>query len=229
MKKSRLPHTLFFVLLLFAATTACRREKPASAYEVWGLDVSRHQRGIDWERLIEDDRPDFVYLKATEGTLITDPAYARHRRRLDELGVLWGAYHFFGHRTSGREQARHFIATAGLGKGNLRPVLDVEPHRFFRDPEKLVREVRAFCEEIHREYGVEPILYSSSNFYRQYLKRDFPPESYAIWIADYSNIPDIDWLLWQHTDNHTVEGHSRGVDRNVFAGDAADLQKWTLQ
>ncbi len=218
-----------FLLLLAAATVSCRREKPASAYDVWGVDVSRHQQNLNWERLVRDDKPHFVYLKATEGTLIRDPAYDKHRRQLDEHGVLWGAYHFFGHRTSGREQARNFIETAGLEKGNLYPVLDVEPHRFFKDPEKMVREVQAFFQEIKRVYGVWPILYSSSNFYRRYLREAFPESSYAIWIADYSNIPEIDWLFWQHTDDHAVEGHGRGIDRNVFAGEVGDLQKWILK
>jgi lysozyme len=223
-------HNLFFaLLLLLAATTACRQQKPAEAYPVWGIDVSRHQQNLDWDRLVRDEKPHFVYLKATEGTLIRDPAYERHRRQLEEHGVLWGAYHFFGHRTSGREQARNFIATAGLKKGNLYPVLDIEAHRFFKDPEKMVREVQAFCEEIRREYGVRPILYASSNFYRRYLQADFPAASHAIWIADYSNIPDIDWLLWQHTDNHRTAGHGSGIDRNVFAGEPGDLQKWILK
>lgn len=205
------------------------RPRPARTYEVWGIDLSRHQQGIDWARLAADEKPHFVYLKATEGTLIQDPAYARHRRQLEEHGILWGAYHFFGHRTSGREQARNFIETAGLKKGNIHPVLDIEPHRFFNDPKKLVREVHAFCDEIRREYGVDPILYSNSNFYARYLQADFPTRKYYIWIADYTNIPEIDWLLWQHTDDHRVEGYSRGVDRNVFAGGVEDLEKLILR
>jgi lysozyme len=217
------------LLLLAGAVTACRREKPASAYDVWGIDVSRHQQNLDWERLVRDDKPHFVYLKATEGTLIRDPAYEGHRRRLEEHGIPWGAYHFFGHRTSGKEQAQNFIKTARLKKGNLYPVLDIEPHRFFKDPEKMVREVQAFCEEIRGEYGVYPVIYASSNFYARYLEADFPANKYYIWVADYSNIPQIDWLLWQHTDNHKVKGYSRGVDRNVFVGGFEELDKMILK
>ena len=231
-KKLNLKNYLFlalFLLLLAGVGTGCRRGKPASAYGVWGIDVSRHQQNLDWERLVDDDKPYFVYLKATEGTLIQDPAYDRHRRQLAEHGVLWGAYHFFGHRTPGRQQARNFIETARLEKGNLYPVLDIEPHRFFTDTEKMVREVQAFCEEIRREYGVYPILYASSNFYARYLERDFPAKKYYIWVADYSNIPQIDWLFWQHTDNHAVAGYSRGVDRNVFTGSVEQLQQMVLK
>jgi lysozyme len=222
--KPRLLH-IVFCAGLFMVLVGCRDHKPASAYAVWGLDVSRHQQGLDWRRLSEADRPNFVFLKATEGTLIRDPSYEGHRRQLEEQGILWGAYHFFGHRTSGKEQAQNFIKTARLKKGNLHPVLDIEPHRFFKDPKKMVREVRAFCDEIRREYGVAPIIYASSNFYARYLQADFPATKYYIWVADYSNIPEIDWLLWQHTDSHKVKGYHGGVDRNVFVGGVDDLEK----
>ncbi|MCD8185237.1 MAG: hypothetical protein LUD68_01885 [Rikenellaceae bacterium] len=208
---------------------SCQEPKPASAYDVWGIDVSRHQQHIDWKTVCQSDKPHFVFLKATEGTLIQDPLYRKHRQELECHGILWGAYHFFGHRTSGKEQARHFIRTAALEKGNLIPVLDVEPHKFFEDPEKMVREVKAFCTEIKREYGVWPIIYSSSHFYRSYLQREFPEKSFHIWIADYSGIPQIDWQFWQHTDSHRLTGVTSAVDRNVFSGKASELQNFILR
>ena len=163
------------LILLFVAiiATGCHRERTASDYELWGLDVSKHQKHIDWLKVSEHDRPYFVFIKATEGTLIEDPMYERHARDLEEAGILWGAYHFFGHRTSGKEQARNFIKTAGLKKGNLYPVLDIEKHRFMKDPKKTVKEAKAFCREIKRYYGVNPIIYCSSSFYEHYLKDDF--------------------------------------------------------
>ena len=205
------------------------KPRPASDYEIWGIDVSRHQDVVSWKQVFRHEKPHSVFVKATEGTLIRDPMYRRHRKALEESGVLWGAYHFFGHRTSGKEQARNFIETARLKKGNLIPVLDIERHRFFKDPEKLVREANAFCREIKREYGVYPILYSSSKFYRTYLAEDFPPDRYRIWIADYSNIPEEGWEFWQHTDSHRIRGVRGKVDRNVFAGSYERLQKLVLR
>ena len=133
---------LFFLLLL-SALASCR-EKTADDFPVWGLDVSRHQQNVDWEKVVEHEKPWFVFIKATEGTLIVDPTYDRHRRELERTDVTWGAYHFFGHRTPGREQARNFIRTARLEKGNLLPVLDIEQHRFMTDPKRSVREAKAF-------------------------------------------------------------------------------------
>lgn len=194
-------------------------------YEVWGIDVSRHQQSIDWAAVAERNAPYFVFLKATEGTLIVDPTYEKNAARLDELGILRGAYHFFGHRTPGREQAENFISAAGLGTGNLLPVLDIEKHRFMTDPEKMVREAKEFCKVIRKHYGVNPMIYCSTLFYEQYLQADFPPGRYNLWLADYRGNPaHHPWRFWQHTELHRLHGIRGNVDRNVFAGTEKDLK-----
>ncbi|MBQ4280316.1 MAG: hypothetical protein IJC16_10235 [Rikenellaceae bacterium] len=220
---------LILLLLTVPVLSGCNRVRKASDYELWGLDVSKHQKHIDWLKVAENERPYFVFIKATEGTLIVDPMYGKHARDLDEAGILWGAYHFFGHRTSGKAQARNFIKTAGLRKGNLFPVLDIEKHRFMKDPRKTVKEAKAFCREIRRYYGINPIIYCSSAFYEHYLKDDFSEDDYTLWIADYSKNPShLRWHFWQHTDSHSIQGIRGSVDRNVFDGDTAELRKLIL-
>lgn len=218
--------TILLALLLFAS---CSGKHTHDHYDIWGLDVSRHQQNVNWTALIEHDCPHFVFLKATEGTLIVDPTYKRHREELKKAGIPCGAYHFFGHRTSGKEQARNFIKTACLEKGDLLPVLDIEKHRFMTDPAKSVKEAKEFCKEIKKYYGKYPIIYCSTNFYNAYLKDDFSPKKYHLWIADYrGNAPDLRWKIWQHTETHTIKGIRGKVDRNVFAGKPSELRKLTL-
>jgi len=108
-------------------------------------------------------------------------------------------------------------------------VLDIEPHRFMTDPKKMVREAKAFCNEIKRYYGTNPIIYCSTNFYETYLHGDFKAKNYPLWIADYRGCPELDWQIWQHTDSHTISGIRRKVDRNVFRGSEQELQKLILQ
>lgn len=222
-----------FTIVLFALVVlvACGdREANPNSYEVWGIDVSKHQKSVDWDHLNANNKPHFVFVKATEGTLIVDPTYQAHTKKLDELGILWGAYHFFGHRTSGKEQALNFIKTANLKKGNLIPVLDIEMHRFMKDPKRSVVQAKAFCKEIKRYYGVQPIIYCSTNFYLSYLKNDFSPDKYPLWIADYRGFPEQikGWYFWQHTETHSIDGISTRVDRNVFTGSVKDLYKFVL-
>ena len=108
-------------------------------------------------------------------------------------------------------------------------MLDIEKHRFMTDPEKSVREALAFCKEIRRYYGTNPIIYCSTNFYQTYLADDFSPDDYILWIADYGEYPDIEWQLWQHTDAYTIQGIRKKVDRNVFRGSEQEFQKLILQ
>ncbi|MCD8072043.1 MAG: hypothetical protein LUE10_02495 [Alistipes sp.] len=217
-------------LLLLASCGNGHRGRSYDEYEVWGIDVSRHQQNIDWDELAKRNRPHFVFLKATEGTLIADPTYEKNAAKLDQLGILRGAYHFFGHRTPGKAQAENFIKTACLSRGNLLPVLDIEHHRFMTDPRKTVREASDFCSVIRKHYGVNPIIYCSTHFYEQYLEKDFPAGKYIIWLADYRGNPHRHrWKFWQHTDSHRLHGIKGNVDRNVFAGTADELNKYTIR
>ena len=132
---------------------------------------------------------------------------------------------FFGHRTPGKEQARNFIKTARLKRGNILPVLDIEWHRFMKDPKRSAREAKNFCREIKHYYGVNPIIYCSTNFYEKYLADTFPEDEYVLWIADYRECPTLRWQLWQHTDSHRIPGIPGKVDRNVFSGSAEEFKK----
>ena len=94
-------------------------------------------------------------------------------------------------------------------------MLDIEPHRFMTDPKKW-SEAKAFCNEIKRYYGTNPIIYCSTNFLRNIPARRLQGKNYPLWIADYRGCPEPDWQIWQHTDSHTISGIRRKVDRNVF-------------
>ena len=111
----------------------------------------------------------------------------------------------------------------------MTPVLDIEPHRFFKDQDWMIKQAKAFCKKIRSYYGVYPIIYCSSNFYEKYLKKDFPEDEYVLWIADYRGEPSVKWLIWQHTDNHRIKGISGTIDRNVFDGSQDDLKKLVLR
>ena len=224
----RLFKLLGYILLIFS-TVSCSDVITEKDFDIWGIDVSKYQHNIKWDVVSKKNRPHFVFVKATEGTLIKDPYYKKHIKDLNKHEILWGAYHFFGHRTSGKEQAQHFIKTANLKKGNLIPVLDIEKHRFMKDAKKMVQEAKAFCNEINKEFGVNPIIYCSSHFYDKYLKSDFKSGKYIIWVADYSKHPDnVDWHIWQHTDSFKIGGGTH-IDRNVFRGSLKDLEKLIMK
>lgn len=182
----------------------------------WGIDISHHQRTIDWELLVEKNKPDFVFLKTTEGSTHVDTKYSTYLKKLRGFKIRVGAYHFFSYQSSGKSQAKNFIKNAKLTKGDLHPVLDVEFRNRMNSPTWIRREIKSFCTEIKNEYGVYPIIYCECAYYHKYLKRDLANLNF--WISDLWREPTCDYVIWQYTDKGWVHGIG-AIDNNRFHED----------
>lgn len=194
-----------------------------SGKRLWGIDISKYQQNVNWHVMVKRNKPDFVFVKATEGTTIVDKMYQTHKSNLEKHDVLHGAYHFMSFTSSGKQQALTFIKHAKLGKGNMVPVLDVEyTSRRMPNKKKVIREIAAFCYEIESHYGVKPIIYTHPHLYTNYLKGYF--DKYPLWICDYRNQPRVDWAIWQHTSKARLHGVQGRVDKNVMKSDIRTLE-----
>ena len=213
---------------------------------IYGIDISRHQHekgrkkyAIDWKNLritslgtfsekkikgVVDYPVSFVYIKATEGTTVENKYFKTDYRASKKHGYRTGAYHFFSLKTLGSQQAHHFMKTAHYQKGDLPPVLDIEPTdaqiRNAGGVEQMFRNVRGWLYEVERRWGVRPILYVSQRFVNKILpqapdlKRD-----YEVWIARYGEYkPDVNLVYWQLCQDGRVSGIRGPVDINVFNG-----------
>ena len=197
-------------------------------YSLYGIDVSRHQGRINWERLKEGDGKSapisFVYVKATEGSDFTDVMFAENFAKAKEKGLIRGAYHYFGKHSSGLAQAQSFIRRVKLEKGDLPPVVDVEEHP--KDKRLFLQELKIFIAKIEEHYGVKPIIYSYKKFKEHYLSDPFFSR-YPLWIAHYY-VPRLEegteWLMWQCSDRGRIEGVDENVDINIFNGNIEQLK-----
>lgn len=196
-------------------------------YAIHGIDVSHHQDNINWDLVtamqVKKIKLGFAFIKATEGIGRVDRKFNRNWKRAKEAGMPCGAYHFFLATKSGKLQAENFISTVQLEKGDLPPVLDVE-QTYGASTTKLQKEVKAFLTTVSDYYGVTPIIYTNTDFYRQHLNTaDF--EAYPLWVAHYlqQKEPRVvrNWLFWQHSETGRVNGIISKVDFNVFNGDSA--------
>lgn len=92
---------------------------PAS-YTIHGIDVSRWQERIDWQRVakMRDNgiRLQFAFIKATEGEKLVDPYFSRNWQLSRENGLLRGAYHYFSPSVAAPVQARLFLQTVDFSK-----------------------------------------------------------------------------------------------------------------
>lgn len=204
-----------------------------SGYTVFGIDISRYQGNIDWEAF-RDGNPaeapiSFVYIKATEGSDFTDVNFADNFAEAKKYGFMRGAYHYFSTKSSGIAQAEMFIKTAGLTKGDLPPMIDIEERP--KDKKRFLQELKTFITKIEDHYGVKPIIYTYRKYKSRYLDDPFF-ERYPSWIAHYyisSLGDDVKWLIWQCSDIGEVPGIPHNVDINIFNGSIEQLKSLQIK
>ena len=177
----------------------------------WGIDISHHQSRVDWDELVEFNKPNFIFLKCTEGVTHQDSKYKKYKSKAKKYNILTGAYHFFSYTTSGKEQALNFIKNAQLQKGDLIPVLDLEYTKGTKKYRVTLPEIKAFCETIKSTYGVYPIIYCEVDYKNKVLDNYF--DNFDYWISDFYREPKCEYVFWQFTDNKEVRGIGK-IDNN---------------
>lgn len=202
-------------------------------YRVHGIDVSRYQKRVDWQRVkkmqVGSIRVTFAFIKATEGSWLKDPEFENNWENAREAGILRGAYHFFLPDISPKDQAARFVKTVRLRSGDLPPVVDVEETRGMTKAQ-IQKHTKEFLNLLEKAYKVRPILYTNRDFYKRYFADHADFKGYRFWIAHYYvtdfDMPgEEDWHFWQHSDRGNVNGINERVDFNVFNGDSAALRK----
>ena len=191
----------------------------AERVRLLGIDASHHQGPIDW-RAVADDGYSFAYLKATEGTSFTDPAFATHRREALEVGLSVGGYHYFQLCTPGVAQAEHFVSVLGdVGGGNhLPPALDLELAGSCATPPPratLLAEVEAFLGHVEERIGREPVVYLYPELEARFgFARELA--DHRQWVRSLGSRPQREFWVWQQSDSGAVRGIQGPVDINVM-------------
>jgi lysozyme len=207
-----------------------------AGYSVHGIDVSKHQGTINWEKvsLMKKNgiQISFAFIKATEGITRQDNKFETNWKRSRENGLLRGAYHFYYPSRDADKQADNFIKTVKLAPGDLPPVVDIELSNG-KSGKKISDGLQTFLNRLEKHYKVKPIIYSNINFYTTYLKGSF--NDYPLWIAGYFdhdrfyNEFDTPWDFWQHSEKGKADGIKGNVDFNVFNGSKEKLEKMRLK
>ncbi|MDM9627032.1 GH25 family lysozyme [Rhizobium sp. S152] len=200
---------------------------------VHGVDVSRWQGDIDWQKL-RTQGANFVYIKSTDGGDHLDPMFKTNWRKAREAGLKHGAYHFFYWCRTAREQADWFIRNVPREAGALPPVIDVEwngESSCKRRPsrEDVLEKMQVFMDKLERHYGQRPIIYTAPDFYRDNLRGAFP--DYPFWLrsvaAHPSQVyPGRKWVFWQYSGSGISHGVEGRIDLNVFHGSEEDWHDW---
>lgn len=195
-----------------------------SSYPVRGIDVSRHQKDIDWRRVAADD-VSFAILKATEGGDWVDPLFARNLTDARAAGLKVGAYHFYRFNKAGAEQARNFLRVVPPHTDLLPPVVDIEfsgngPDRPSVD--ELRKELADYLALVEPTYGKPVVIYIIGEAFDLY--RDALPDR-SLWVRSLVRHPGHeDWMYWQYHNMGRVDGIVGDVDLNVLQGGVDRLE-----
>ncbi|MFN8297909.1 MAG: GH25 family lysozyme [Chitinophagales bacterium] len=203
------------------------------AYAVHGIDISHYQDVLDWNKLIavntEGDTIQFrfVFIKATQGLWLEDDLFDEYWEEARDHNMVRGAYHYFLPDRNPRIQAKNFISSVKLEKGDLPPVVDIEETRG-KTAAEIDTALRQFLTIVEQHYGVKPIIYSNINFIEDYLQDQFA--DYPFWIAHYyrdelTADENINWVFWQHSDKADLLGINGKTDANVFNGGEEAFRK----
>ena len=134
-------------------------------------------------------------------------------------------------RTTGADQAQHFLRNTLFKDGDLPPVLDIEPSKSQVEQmgaDRMFQQIRIWLRAVERSTGVKPILYVNQMFVNNYLSKQLDlKRDYRVWIARYSEYkPDVRLAFWQLCPDGRVAGIQGDVDINVFNGYKSQFEEF---
>ncbi len=186
---------------------------------IHGIDLSHYQGEVFWEKVGDNRKMAYVYLKATEGGDNIDSRYAKNILMAKENGLKVGSYHFFRPKTPLKKQLENFTAQCRAEDQDLIPMIDIETtagltREDFRD------SLMTFLSMVEEHYGQKPLLYTGANFYDRYLSGGLV-DQYKIMIAQYTDfeprlIDGRSITMWQYTGKGSIAGVKGYVDKSRF-------------
>lgn len=193
-----------------------------------GIDVSKHQGDIDWEK-VKADGIDFAMIRLAyrgygTGRLLMDEAFEQNFQGARDAGMDIGVYVYSKAITveEALEEAQIVIDALEGYPLEYPVVLDVEedPDPADRIAGLSVREttdiVAAFCDAIRAE-GYEPMIYANTRWFA--AKLDLTRlTNCRKWLAQYYQEPFFPYELdmWQYSSTGSVDGINGNVDLNVW-------------
>ncbi|MDR0197815.1 MAG: glycoside hydrolase family 25 protein, partial [Oscillospiraceae bacterium] len=199
--------------------------------EIYGIDVSRYQRDVDWEK-VASSGVDFVMLRAAVGAVngapvAADSKFAEHFAGAREAGLEIGVYMYSYAKTVSeiKTEAKFLVKLLKDYKITYPVALDMEELRgyYTDDPSKMAE---AFF-TIVMDAGYYPIMYSYKSWLENLLDASVR-DKYAVWVAHTGvNATTYagNYYMWQYSHTGRISGINGDVDLNISYRDFAAFIK----
>lgn len=219
------------------------KAKPSRIKGEFGIDVSRHQGVIDWDKVAAVPTA-FAGIRATLGASGKDDQFKRNWSEAKRVGIQRMAYHYFINNTSALPQLDNFLNSLGDDLGELPLILDIEPRNVSTNPATTVYEtinkntntesIRLWLTECKSRTGRDVAIYG--NAWSIGMCTTYPNgpimdwiKNYPLWLAQHTTAPAprlpapwTKYMAWQYSQTGRVAGVAKvdGTPVNV------DLNRW---
>ena len=193
-----------------------------------GIDVSKYQGEIDWDK-VKADGVEFAIIRIAyrgygSGEIVTDEQAVANIKNATKAGVKVGVYFFSQaiNEKEAEEEAEYVIDIIEKYKVEYPIVFDMEEiNGDTARTDKLTKEEKtdiaiAFCEKV-KEEKYTPMVYANIKWFAGYydMKR---LEAYDKQFAYYDDTLYFPYKIkmWQYTDSGKIDGIEGNVDLNIY-------------
>lgn len=198
---------------------------------VKGIDVSKYQGTIDWDK-VKADGVEFVVIRSGYGREISqkDPYFETNYAGAKAAGLQVGTY-WYSYAESAEDaktEAKTFLEAVKGKTFDLPIYYDVEENTQAEKGKEFVTGViLAFAEEV-KQAGYTVGVYANTNWLKNYIDRD-KLGNMSVWKADYRENYDkeIPCDIHQYASDGNVNGISGRCDMNTGYADFCKAVKET--
>ena len=191
--------------------------------ELLGIDVSKYQGSIDWQKVATDGIK-FAFIRVGwagyEGGIDEgfDPYFDTNIKEAISAGLDVGVYvySYCKSTNAARKAARAVVEKCKPYKLTMPIAFDMEDSNTYKNFSKDANNsiAKSFLETIESS-GYYPILYTYTSFANSYLNM-LNLTNYDLWLADYRGYMGIDGAsIWQYSSSGNVNGIEGRVDMNI--------------
>ena len=199
-----------------------------------GIDVSEHQKTIDWTK-VKAAGVDFAIIRVAgrgygSGSLYEDKYYKQNLQGAIDAGIKVGVYFFSQAVTvkEAEEEADYILSRISGYDITLPVIFDFEFGTGYRVnalkykttacKTAITNMCNAFCARV-KSAGYNAMVYANLTTFNGYMyPQKIISSGYDLWLAQYNTSAGLtyDYCCWQYTSSGKVSGISGNVDCNFW-------------